>query len=161
MDPERRYRKRYSEIEVRRGDKRIRFRIGIDRNGVRTGSDKVGASNIQTLHSRDVWSCIEKDTVTTRSNNGARLPARGAMNCFVIQPVDSRGIAWHAGCCSCGMEHTDFCDTACGWTVGKEGGSVECWVPIVEEEVPDKVIEVDLSYMLPKCLEGGRWVSRS
>ena len=43
MDPERRYRKRYSEIEVRLGDKEIRFRIGIDRNGVRTGSDTSGA----------------------------------------------------------------------------------------------------------------------
>ena len=38
-DPERRYRKRYSEIGVRLGDEEIRFRIGIDRNGVRTGSD--------------------------------------------------------------------------------------------------------------------------
>ena len=38
-DPERRYRKRHSEIEVRQGDKVIRFRIGIDWNGVRTGSD--------------------------------------------------------------------------------------------------------------------------
>ena len=38
-DPERRYRKRYSKIEVRLGDKEIRFRIGTDRNGVRTGSD--------------------------------------------------------------------------------------------------------------------------
>ena len=45
-DPERRYRKRYSEIEVRLGDKVIRFRIGIDRNGVRTGSD-----NTPTLQS--------------------------------------------------------------------------------------------------------------
>ena len=42
MDPEQRYRKQYSEIEVRPGDKAIRFRIGTDRNGVRTGSDKGG-----------------------------------------------------------------------------------------------------------------------
>ena len=45
MDPERRYRKRYSEIEVRLGDKEIRFRIGIDRNGVRTGSDTCSTSS--------------------------------------------------------------------------------------------------------------------
>ena len=109
----------------------------------------MGSSNIQTLYSRDVWSCIEKDTVTTRSNDGAHLPVRGATNCFTIQPIDSQGIAWCTECCSCGMEHADFCNIACGWTVRKEGSSVKCWVLIIEEEVPDKVVEVDLSYMLP------------
>ena len=39
VDLERRYRKQYSEIGVRRRDKVIRFWIGTDWNGVRTGSD--------------------------------------------------------------------------------------------------------------------------
>ena len=54
VDPERKYRKRYSEIEVRRGDKEIRFRIGTDRNGVRMGSDTPWTCGVHE------WRCSPK-----------------------------------------------------------------------------------------------------
>ena len=65
-DLERRYRKRYSEIEVRRGDKEIRFRIRTDRNGVRTGSDN-GPLPSRSSHPTRSCQCLSikgQDTAT-------------------------------------------------------------------------------------------------
>ena len=47
----------------------------------------------------------------------------------------------------------DFCHVARAWALGKGRGAIECWVLIIKEKLPDKVIEVDLANVLPKCLE--------
>ena len=51
------------------------------------------------------------------------------------------------------MEYADVFDVAGGWTGRKWESSIECWVLLIEEELPDEVVEVDLSYVLPKHLK--------
>ena len=53
------------------------------------------------------------------------------------------------------MEYTDVCHVACDRAVGKGGGSIERGILVVEKKVPDKVVKVHLSYVLPKCVERG------
>ena len=70
-----------------------------------------------------------------------------------IQPTDAQSIARCTERGSCRMEDVDLHGVACDWAVGKGGSSVEFWVLFVEKEALDKIVEVHLTYVFPKCLE--------
>ena len=58
------------------------------------------------------------------------------------------------------MKYVDFCCIVCGWAEGEVGrGSDGYWILFIKEKVPNKVVEVDLIYVFPKCLKQGRWIS--
>ena len=80
---------------------------------------------------------------------------RGAVNRFVIQSTGAGSVTWCTEGGSCRVEYVDVFDVAGGWTGRKWESSIECWVLLVEEELPDEVVELDLSYVLPECLKRG------
>ena len=71
----------------------------------------------------------------------------------MIQSTGAGSVTWHTEGGGHQVEYADVFDIAGGWTGRKWESSIECWVLLVEEELPDKVVKVDLSYVLPKHLK--------
>ena len=53
------------------------------------------------------------------------------------------------------MENRDIRDLFCGWAEGKGRGSRKHWVLLIEEEMSNKIIEVNLTDVFSKCFKRG------
>ena len=51
------------------------------------------------------------------------------------------------------MENRDIRDLFCGWAEGKGRGSRKRWVLLIEEEMSNKIIEVNLTDVFSKCFK--------
>ena len=58
------------------------------------------------------------------------------------------------------MENRDIRDLFCGWAEGKGRGSRKRWVLLIEEEMSNKIIEVNLTDVFSKCFKRGARVPR-
>ena len=80
---------------------------------------------------------------------------------LAVETTSPRWIAWRTEDCGCGVENGYLLGGFGGWAEregGRLGGS---WALLVEEEHPDKVVEVHLTGLFPKCCERGAGVPRS